>query len=72
MDDFFLSLVLYDDSGMFPSVPFAGLEKTIDTALNSITVELIRKYFRKVREYQRAYRDGNTIGKEMQKTLKKI
>ena len=24
MDDFFL---LYDDSGMFPSMPFAGLEK---------------------------------------------
>ena len=49
---------------------FAGLEKTIDAALNSMTVELVRKYFRKVREYQRAYREGNIVGKEMQNTLK--
>ena len=57
MDDFFLSLVLHDDSGMLPSMPFAGLEKTIDTALNSITVELIRK-LGNTKEHN--YRDGNT------------
>ena len=49
---------------------FADLEKMIDTALNSMTVELVRKYFRKLREYQRAYREGNIVGKEMQNTLK--
>ena len=49
---------------------FPNLEKIIDTALDSVTVDLIRKYFRKVREQQRAYIKGNTFGKEMQKILK--
>ena len=50
---------------------FSTLEKIVDTALDTVSVELIRKYFRKVREYQRAYREGNTLGKEMQTILKK-
>ena len=33
---------------------FAGLEKTIDPALD-VPVDLIRKYFRRVREYARGY-----------------
>ena len=49
----------------------SNLEKIVDTALDTVSVELIRKYFRKVREYQRAYREGNTLGKEMQTILKK-
>ena len=36
---------------------FANLEKIIDAALDSMTIELIRKYFRKVREYHKAYRE---------------
>ena len=48
---------------------FAGLEKTIDEALNYMTVELVRKFFRKVREYQGAHREGNMVGNEMQNTL---
>jgi len=35
-----------------------------------MTVELVRKYFWKVREYKRAYREGNMVGKEMQNILK--
>ena len=31
---------------------FSNLEKIIDTALDVVSVQLIRKYFRKVREYQ--------------------
>ena len=31
---------------------FVNLEKIIDTALDAVSVELIRKYFRKAREYQ--------------------
>ena len=50
---------------------FPNLEKIIDTALDSVSIELIRKYFRKVREYQRAYREGNALGKEMHNILKK-
>ena len=50
---------------------FSNLEKIIDTALDTVSVELVRKYFRKVRGYQKAYREGNTLGKEMQAILKK-
>ena len=49
---------------------FINLEKIIDEALDSVSTELIRKYFRKIREYHRAYRQGNTLGKEMQNLLK--
>ena len=37
---------------------FAGLEKIIDIALDSVTEEMMRKFYRKVREYHRAYRVG--------------
>ena len=37
---------------------FSNLEKIIDTALDTVSVQLIRKYFRKVREHQRTYREG--------------
>lgn len=47
-----------------------GLEKTIVPALNSVTVELIRKFFRKTREYHRAYREGKQMT-EMKRILKK-
>ena len=50
---------------------FPNLEKIVDTALDSVSIDLIRKYFRKVREYHRAYREGNTLGKEMQTILKR-
>ena len=46
---------------------FQNLEKIIDTALDSVTVELIRKYYRKVREYHRTYKEGNSLGQEMEK-----
>lgn len=37
---------------------FAGLERTIQPALETVSTDLMRKYFRKVREYARAYREG--------------
>ena len=43
---------------------FQGLERTIEKALDSVNVEMIRKYFRKAREYHRAYRGNIEIGKE--------
>ena len=49
---------------------FKGLEATIDPALDSISIDLIRKFFRKVREYLAAYREGITIGPQMQAALK--
>ena len=47
---------------------FQGLEQI--TALHSVDVEMIREFFRKVREYHRAYREGIHIAKEIKKTLK--
>ena len=44
---------------------FAGLERTIKPTLNSVSLDLIRKYFRKVREITRAYREGHTPGLEL-------
>ena len=48
----------------------AGLEKTIDPALNSVSTDTIRKYFRKAREYMKAYREGITDGVNVVKALK--
>lgn len=49
---------------------FAGLEKTIGPALNSVSTDLIRKYFRRVREYARGYREGFVAGPELEKAAK--
>ena len=48
---------------------FVGLDKTIVPALNSVTVELIRKFFRKTSEHHRAYREGTQMS-EMKRILK--
>ena len=48
---------------------FQGLERTIERALNNVSVTLIRKYFRKVREIMRAYREGHTPGQELELVL---
>ena len=45
---------------------FAGLERTIGPALNSVPLDLIIKYFRRVREYARGYREGFTAGPELE------
>ena len=39
-------------------------------AFNSISVYLIREYFRKTREIMRAYREGHTPGRELEAALK--
>ena len=49
---------------------FHGLERTIERALNNVSVDLMRKYFRKVREIMRAYREGHTPGRELEMALK--
>ena len=49
---------------------FVGLENTIVAGLNSVNIDLIRKFFRKTREYHRAYREGKQIT-EMKNILKK-
>ena len=49
---------------------FPGLQATIDPSLNSVTLEMIRKFFRKTRETMKAYREGLTPGPEMTRALK--
>ena len=34
---------------------FEGLQQTVPTALKSVSLDLVQKYFRKVRDYHRAY-----------------
>ena len=37
---------------------FAGLQSTVTPALESVSLDAIRKYFRKSRDYIHAYREG--------------
>ena len=46
-----------------------GLRETVPIALESVTVDLIRQYFRNVRDYQKAYIEVMT-GNEADKQVK--
>ena len=43
-------------------ITFAKLRQTIHPALNSISVDLIRNFLRKARDFERAYKDGHKAG----------
>ena len=45
-------------------------EQTIKPALESVDTDLIRKYFRRIREYVRWYREGFATGPEIEKAIK--
>ena len=47
------------------------LRKLLDPALDSVSVDLIRKYFRKARDYEQAYREGHKAGKAVEKAVKR-
>ena len=49
---------------------FPGLERTVPIGLASVDVNIIRKYFRKCREYMQAYRDGKVGGDEIENAVK--
>ena len=46
------------------------LRQLINPALNSVSVDLIRKYFRRVTEYEKAYMQGKKAGKEVEQAVK--
>ena len=48
----------------------ACLRQIVDPALDSISTDLIRKYFRKVQDYETAYLEGKKAGKELEKAIK--
>ena len=39
---------------------FAGLKRIIPTALDTVTIDHIQKFFRKTRDFHRAYIEGKT------------
>lgn len=49
---------------------FHGLENTLDQSLDSIPLDTIRRFFRKMRDYLAAYREGLTLGPQMEAALK--
>ena len=50
---------------------FKGLEGTIIPALDSVTLDSIKKFFRKMRDYINAYKEDLTAGPELEKAVKK-
>lgn len=46
------------------------LREIVAPGLNSVSVDLMRKYFRKVREYEMAYGEGKRGGLEVEKAVK--
>lgn len=46
------------------------LRQIINPALDSVTLDLIRKFFRRVEEYERAYLAGKKAGKELEQAVK--
>ena len=50
---------------------FAGLERTVVPALDSVRLDTIRKYFRKCREYMQAYREGKAGGSDVETAVQK-
>ena len=46
------------------------LREIINPALDSVSTDTIRKYFRKTAEYEKAYREGKQAGKEVEEAVK--
>ena len=46
------------------------LHQIVDPALDSVTTDLMCKYFRRVDEYERAYLEGKKAGKELEQAVK--
>ena len=55
---------------MHTNFTFTRLRTIIDPGLDSVSTDLIRKFFRRVREYERAYLEGKKAGKELEKAVK--
>lgn len=49
---------------------FQRLRTIIGPGLDSVPTDLTRKYFRRVREYARAYLEGKKAGNELEKAVK--
>ena len=47
-----------------------GLKKTVPAALASVTLENIKNFFRKSRDYMYAYLEGMEVGKQLDAQVK--
>ncbi len=56
---------------LYTNFTLPGLWNIIEPGLNSVTLDNIRIFFRKVRDYERAYQEGHTAGKIVEKVVKK-
>ena len=57
-------------SRMYTNFTLPRLRSIVNPALDSVSADLIRKYFRKVQDYETAYLEGKKAGKELEKALK--
>ena len=57
-------------SRQYTNYTLVRLRNIINPALDSVSTDLIRKYFRKVGDYERAYIEGKKAGKEVESAVK--
>ncbi len=55
---------------MYTNFTLPRLHTNVNPALDSVSTDLIRKYFRRVLEYERAYLEGKKAGKELEQAVK--
>lgn len=53
-----------------PGCTLERLRQILNPALDSVSTDTIRKYFRRVQEYERAYREGKKAGSEVEQAVK--
>ena len=56
---------------VYTNFTITKLRQIINPALNSMSVDLIRKFARKARDYEKAYCEGNKAGKAVEDAVKK-
>ena len=50
---------------------YSFVENTLEQSLDNIPIDTIRRFFRKTRDYMTGYREGLTLGPQMEAALKK-
>ena len=58
-------------SRAYTNFTLPGLRRILPQALDSVSVTSIRKYFRKARDYEKAYSEGHAAGKEVENAVKR-
>ena len=66
-----LSLQAERYSRAYTNFTMPGLRRILPQALDSVSVTSIRKYFRKARDYERAYKEGHAEGKDIENAVKR-